>query len=177
MANGILQNFLGKNLSISITPQDVGADGTLSDNAIGTFTMSGRLDTSMFDEEASLAFDNITPGDIGGANAVPYELDATYTLSEIMLALPQVDSTHKGFGRGGVLRKCSKTSYWQKLVVVQYDNAGSPAAIETQTVYVVMTQPRSSNVNKAKSIDKSTLKLVQIYNTTTGVQQPNPAFT
>lgn len=176
MPTGIIQPFLGKNLSVTITPQDIAADGTLTDNAIGAFSMAGRLDTSMLDVEASLAFDNIVAGDIAGANAVPYELDVTYTISEIMTALPLVSSGSKGFGKGGVLRKCSRTSYWQKIVIVLYDNASSPAAIETETVYCVMTQPRSASIGKAKNVDKSTLKLIQVFNTSTGAQIANPAY-
>lgn len=175
MAQGIAQPFLGKNLSITITPQDVAANGALTDNAIGAFSLGARLDSAMMDEDQSLAFENITPGDVPGANAVPYEIDGTWSLMEIATALPQVDTSHKGFGYGSVLRKSAKVSFYMKIVAIIYDN--TPVAVETMTLFCVMTQPRSIAYAKNKTVDKVTLKLVQIYDPATGLQKANPAYT
>lgn len=175
MGTGLVQQYIGKNLIIQITPQDVSAAGVLTDNAVGTFSMQGRVDP--FDMEAQLTSDNISPTNAFNSNPVPYEFGATYTVTEIMQALPLVNSSNKGFGFGNVLMRCSRVSFYAKMVLLHVDNAGSPGTIEQETIYGLWTTPRGLSIPKGKGVAKAILQTILVVDTATNAFLANPSYT
>lgn len=141
MANGLPQWLLGKNVTISLTPQDLSAAGAFSDDAVGAFTFNGRIDQD--EHDLALTTENISPTNAFNSNPVPIEQGLTYTITEILQAFPLVTGASKGFGHGNVLEAAVAISFYHKIVVTLSDN--TPAAFRTYTMYVLMSNVRRSS--------------------------------
>jgi hypothetical protein len=175
MANVLVPWFLGKNLVITVTPQDiVAATGVLSDNAIGALQMIGRMDGSEYDSSYDL--DNISPLNFMTRNPVPIEAGTNFTITEIMAALGLVTAAANGIGSGlsNVLFKASRVSIYHKVVITMNDNAGT--LIESTTLYGLMTAPRRVQFNKGKSVNVASFQTVTVVDSSTSLPITNPAF-
>lgn len=177
MANVLVPWFLGKNLNIVITPQDVAADGTMVDTAT-TYTagmpLLGRLDSAEYDSSYDL--DNISPLNFMTRNPVPIEAGTNFTITEIMAALPLIDAASQGIGasKSNVLFRASRHSLYHKVVLTMQTNA--PANIEVTTLYGLMTAPRRVQFNKGKSVNVASFQTVTVVDTVTSLPIANPAF-
>ena len=159
--------FLGKNLSITATPQSVATDGTLSD-ASPVCYFTGVLDESGQSASSTYATENISPIDCGYTNPVDFEISTTYTLTEILQALAPAGGS--GTTVNG-LNKLSRTSKYAKLVLVWKDNASS--AVLTETAYVRWTQ-YGPTYRKGKNTASMTFVTIAVG--TAGSYTANPAF-
>lgn len=177
MATGIPQWALGKDCTVTITPQVVAADGTFSDHSIGALVMNGRIDDVSLDTE--LTTENISPMHSFGANPVPYESSSKYSITENTAALPLVSSVGTNvFGKGNVLRAVSVKSFYHKLKIDLYDHtATTPVIKDSQTCYVLMSTPQKRTFSKNKVQDVAMFESISIVDTSTNVYTSNPALT
>lgn len=171
---GIIQWAIGKNTVVTITPQDVSSTGVLSDNALGSVSFRGRIEDVA--DEITTDTDTIVPMDGYIATPVVQGLGGTVRITEIDQALPLVTSSNKGYGYGNVLRVAGRTSFYFKILIELYNNASTPVLIESQTVYALLTQPRSGNRTRGKATTSATFALVDVFNESTGARIANPAF-
>lgn len=166
--------FLGKNVTIQITPQDVSAAGAFSNDAIGALTFNGRIEQD--EHDLHLKTENIAPTNAFQSNPVPVEVGFTYTVTEIMQAFPLVTSGNSGFGRGNVLEAAVAVSYYHKVVVTLNDNTTpNPNAIRTYTMYVLLTNVKRHSP-KGKNTMVGTFQTVLVTDTGTGAFVANPAL-
>jgi hypothetical protein len=141
MSVGVPLFELGKNYTISMTPQDVNAStGVFSDNAVGAQTFNGLINEH--DEDTTFIEDNISPTDCPNSNPVTYEQSSTLTIKEIATKYAL------GSASGNKLRKCLLVSLYQKIVVKIYDDSnvsrsGSSGLLTTATYYA-----KASNYGK-----------------------------
>ncbi len=174
MATGMIQWAIGKNVKVTITPQDVSSAGVFSNNALGSCSFSGRIED--VSDDVSLDVETFAPMDGYIQTPVPMGLSGNYRITEIDQALPLVTSVNKGYGYGNVLRVAGRASFYHKILLELYDNASSPVLIESQTVYVVMTAPRSGSRSRGKGTTSATFQLIDAFDTSTGARIANPAF-
>lgn len=170
---GIVPWSVGANFTFLITPQARSASGVFSDLAIGALSMKGRVtDTSL---ESTLQTENLSPTDIGQRNPVPFEAGVTFTIEELHAALPIVTQAAKGYGRSNVLRRCWGASFWHKVEIQMYDNAGTPVQQDGMVFYVLMTNFRRGT-SKSSNRDSATFETIALYDETTGAIIANPAL-
>lgn len=169
MANSINPWLIGKDITWTITPQDVAATGQLSDNAVGGIALDGKLD--MADMAYETEEENISPMDSDQRNPVDVELGAMYNFSEILKA--QAWSTG---ATGNKLQKAYLVSKYHKLVTVFKDHAASPATWQTETLYVKVSR-YNPNFRKGKCVGQMTLSTVAIVTNAGGTTYlANPAY-
>jgi hypothetical protein len=171
---GIIQWAIGRNTTVTVTPQDVSSTGVLSDNAFGSVSFTGRIED--VSDEIQVDTDTIAAMDGYVATPVVQGISGTIRITEIDQALPLVTSSNKGFGYGNALRVIGRTSFYAKIVIELWNNASTPVLIERQTIYGLLTQPRSSSRSRGKATTSGTFTLVDVFNETTGARIANPAF-
>jgi hypothetical protein len=173
VSNILVPFELGKNYTISMTPQDVNAStGVLSDNAAGAFVFNGLL--VEHDEDTSFIDDNIAPTDSPNSNPVTYETTTKLTIQEI--------GTKYAFGSnsGNKLRRCVLISLYQKIVIKIYDDSntsrsGSSGLLGTVTYYAKF-QGYSKNVPKTQVKHTGMFETVSVSDGAGGYVA-NPTFT
>lgn len=166
--------FLGKNVTIQITPQDVSSSGAFSNDAIGTLTFNGRIEQD--EHDLHLKTENISPTNAFQSNPVPVEVGFSYTVTEIMQAFPLVSSGNVGFGRGNVLEAAVAVSYYHRIVVtLSDDTAPTPNVIRAYTMYVLLTDVKRHSP-KGKNTMTGTFQTILVADTGTGLFQANPAL-
>jgi len=73
---------IGKHITaFTLVPQNIGADGTLTDATTNTLVFYGHLQE--IEMETSVSFENISAMDRPFENNVPYEVATTYRVTEI----------------------------------------------------------------------------------------------
>jgi hypothetical protein len=145
-----------------------------TDASIGAINFVARLDSDMFDANVNLNTENIVFGDQFGANAVGFEEDWTLSITEILTAQPKVGVGNKGFGRGWALQYISEITRNVKVVVQALDAAGTN--IVTYTFYGIITTPLGIGGRRTKNTNRIDIKRAAVYDSTTGLELPNPAL-
>lgn len=161
----------GINVTIAITPQDAAADGTLSDNAIGTLVLKGRWNTA--DGNFGVDTENVSPADCPQRNPIVNEIGMQYTIEEYLDAAGTASTP-----TGNKLQMAARTSYYHKIVVSQYNAPfvqGGAAVIQTETLYVLMTGYDPS-YKKGACTGRMVVETIGLPTATPGVYTNNPGF-
>lgn len=156
----VIPPFLGKNLTVTMTPQDVSAGGVWTDNALGACIFAGRMTEA--GSSTTTTKDNISPMDCPNSNPVVFEQGTTYNLTEIQQTLAPSATANS-------LDKCARASFNQKIVVVWKDNAAS--TLRTETAYIVIDE-YAPKYNKGMS--PATLRCSTVAIGTAGTYTANP---
>lgn len=167
---GVPKFLLGKNLSVLITPQDVSSTGVWTDNTIGALPFAGKIEEDSF--ETNIITQNYRPVQAFNANPVPVEAEYTYTVTEIMSALPLIDNSTRKFGYGNILERAAQTSFYHKIVVTA---AEAGTTIRSWTFYCLLVGLKR-NSPKHKNVNIGTFKLVALSNGASGFLT-NPSVT
>lgn len=169
---GSIQYLLGKNCTVSITPQDISA-GVWTDNAIGTLTFLGRLDSDKFSQ--TINTEDFSSVSSWNDNPIPISYSGLYTITEIMEALPLVTSHTQFWGVGNYLEVVAETSLYNKIVCTINTNNGlvggvsqnDSVTIRTWTMYCLLVGIDRDSP-KEKNILTATFKTVAVGNGTGG---------
>lgn len=161
------QFALGKNIQWIITPQDIAADGTHSNNAVGALSMIGRL------EEANgggvqLQVSELTPMDCFYDNPVAFGQSTMYDFTEFMAL-----TGHDGYS--GLLQKAIRASYNWKVNALLKNNAATPATKVTEDAYILMTN-YDSGYRRDGARGRANGRTYALPTATPGVYTANPLF-
>lgn len=173
MSVGVPLFELGKNYTISMTPQDVAAaTGLFTDNAAGAQTFNGLINEH--DEDTAFVEDNISPTDCPNSNPVTYEQGTTFTIKEIATKYAL------GSTSGNKIRKCILISLYQKIVVKIYDDSNTArtggTGLLTTVTYYMKVSSYGKNVPKTQVLHTATFSTVAVPDGSGG-WTANPAFT
>lgn len=157
---------VGTNYQVQITPQDVSATALFSNNAVGTFIFTGRVEEDSFSQ--SLSTKNFSPIGSFNSNPVPMEYSGVYTITEIVQALPLFTSGSQLWDHGNILEKCIQTSWYHKIVVYLTNNrkpldpawaTETPSNLITWTFYGLLTDLRRTS---PKGVTRNTATLLTV---------------
>lgn len=159
------QFALGKNISWQWTPQDIAADGTHSNNAVGALNFIGRMEEFNGGTNQVHTTD-LTPMDCYDDNIVDFGQITQYSFTEF-----QACTGHAGYSSLG--QKGIRASRRWKGVGLFKDNAAVTQV--TETVYVLWTtfDPNARRDGARCRLEGSTYALPTA---TPGTYTPNPGF-
>lgn len=167
---GIPAYLLGKNVTIAITPLDMSACGVLSNNAIGTLTLNGRVDNDDF--ELAYTTENISPRDAFNSNPVPYEVGSTFTITEIAQAWPLWTDHTAVWCQGNTLETCARKSVYHYIQIAALENDLTTVFATWTGICLLSSHRRSSP--KGKNTYTATFQTILATDTSTGNFVSNP---
>lgn len=169
MANLILKAFLGKNLTVTAQPLTISDTGGMSANG-AAMAFVGRLE-ELGGGKTDVQTEPVVPMDSFPDNDVPIGEVTSYSLAELMTALPIGRSTPVLGQR--LLQLVSVCRYFT-LTLTGKTDAGTTIFAEVGTVLWTSYDPSYRRGNAKGRLECRTIGQ---YDGTTGAYQPNPVVT